>query len=228
MNHELSTKNHERPTIHASLDKGRASLESGWQPSAEERKRVLRARAEKLSQEALEEGAASGTLEAVEFLLGKERYAIEAKFVLEVFPLDRLTPLPFTPPFIAGIINLRGRIVSVVHLKNFFDLPQEGLTNLNRVIIVQSGRMEFGLLVDAILHAQIPIHDIQPPLPTFTGVRAKFTRGITRDALVVLNAEQILRDETLSRLESGERRPESSAYQDRRPESGKLTPTNPT
>jgi purine-binding chemotaxis protein CheW len=186
--------------IHASLGKARASLESGWQPSAEEKKRVLRARAEKLSQAPLEGDAASESLEVVEFLLGKERYAIESEFVVEIFPLNELTPLPCTPPFIAGIINVRGRIVSVVHLKDFFDLPQEGLTNLNRVIILQGERMEFGLLVDAILHAQISLRDIQPPLPTFTGLRAKFTRGVTKDALVVLNAEQILRDESLTNL----------------------------
>jgi purine-binding chemotaxis protein CheW len=184
--------------IHTNLEQARTSLENGWKPSPEEEKRILRARARALGRSPDEAKADSATLRIVEFLLGKERYAIECKYVREIFPLKDITPLPRTPSFIAGIVNVRGRIVSVVNLKTLFDLPQLGLTDLNRVIILQEGRMEFGLLVDAVAGVrQIALGEIQPPLPTMTGLRARFSQGVTKDSLVILKADGILRDETL-------------------------------
>jgi len=55
--------------------------------------------------------------------------------------------------------------------------------------------MEFGILVDAILSIRlIPVREIQPSLPTLTGIRAEYLRGVTSDRLVVLNVAKILSD----------------------------------
>jgi purine-binding chemotaxis protein CheW len=63
--------------------------------------------------------AASARLEVVEFLLAQERYGIATRCVREVLPLVELTPLPGVPPFVLGIANVRGQIVSVLDLKRF-------------------------------------------------------------------------------------------------------------
>jgi purine-binding chemotaxis protein CheW len=107
--------------------------------------------------------------------------------------LRELTPVPCTPPFVLGIINVRGEIVSVIDMKKFFDLPERGLTDMNKVIIVHDDKMEFGILADAILGVRsILREDIQPSLPTLTGIRAEYLQGMTKEPLVVLDTEKIL------------------------------------
>jgi len=115
--------------------------------------------------------------------------------VREVVALRELTPLPGAPPFVAGLVNVRGRIVSVVDLKAFFELPSKGLPDLNRVLVVANDSLEFGLLVDAVAGvAQLPLDTLQPALPTLTGVRAEYLRGLTPDRRVVLDGARILGD----------------------------------
>ena len=91
-----------------------------------EQERILQERAKNLAREGPADQGARKQLDVVEFLLAYERYAIESHWVREVHPLKEITPLPGTPAFVLGIINVRGRIVSVVDLKAFFDLPVRG------------------------------------------------------------------------------------------------------
>lgn len=181
--------------IHRRLEAGQAALERGWTPTGEERERILKARAAALAREPEKRPAAGENLEVVEFLLAEERYAIETRYVREVYPLKALTALPGTPPFVLGIINARGQIVSVIDIKKFFDLPAKGLTDLNKVIILRADAMELGILADQILGVRsMSRRDIQPPLPTLTGIRQEYLKGVGRDRLVVLEAARLLSD----------------------------------
>ena len=156
---------------------------------------ILRARAQALArppETAPDEGA---SLEVLEFSLALERYAVETRFVREVHPLRDLTPLPCTPPFVLGIVNVRGRILPVLDIKKFFDLPDQGLTDLHRIILVHGNDLELGLLADAIVGTRtIPVDDLQPPLPTLTGIRDEYLKGVTAECLVVLDLDRILSD----------------------------------
>lgn len=181
--------------IHRRLEHAARSLEQGLTPAPGEKQRILRDRARVLARELKPDQAVEDRLEVIEFLLAYERYAIESSWVREVYPLKEITPLPGAPAFVLGIINVRGQIVSVVDLKKFFDLPSRGLTDLNKVIIIGDGNIEFGLLADAVPGVrQVPREEIQPSLPTQTGVRADYVRGLTADRLVVLDVARILAD----------------------------------
>ncbi|HEY9073171.1 MAG TPA: chemotaxis protein CheW, partial [Desulfobaccales bacterium] len=137
-------------------------------------------------------------LEVLEFSLAYERYALETALVREVHPLKELTPLPCTPPFILGIINLRGQILAVIDLKRFFNLPEKGLSDLNKVIILRRGRLEVGLLADAVAGVRaVSAPEVQAPLPTLEGLSPDYLKGVTRDALIILDAEKILTDPRL-------------------------------
>ncbi|HVU24668.1 MAG TPA: chemotaxis protein CheW [Opitutus sp.] len=161
----------------------------------DETSRILRERAKLLAREPKQQDDPENTLEIIEFALAHESYGIEATYVLEVSPLEDLTPLPCTPAFVRGLVNLRGRILPVIDLKKFFDLPEEGITDLHRILVVRTADMEFGLLADTIGAVRdIPLDDIQPPLPTLTGIRAEYLRGVTAERLVVLDAARILAD----------------------------------
>ena len=172
---------------------------STLQKAGEEgKKQLLKARARKLARDDAKEKTAGESIEVVEFLLAYETYGIESSYVREICPLKELTPVPCTLPFVLGIINVRGQIISVIDMKIFFDLPEHGLTDLNKVIIVHDEKMEFGILADSILGVRkIRREEIQPPLPTLTGVGAEYLTGVTKEPLVILDMAKILSSKTL-------------------------------
>ena len=165
------------------------------EPSAPDVKSILRARAQALARPQARSSIDEASLEVLEFRLARERYALETRHVSEVYPLKNLTPLPSTPSFVVGIVNVRGRILPVLDLKKFFGLPEYGLTDLHRIILVSGPELEFGLLADVSVGVRtIPASSLQPPLPTLTGIGAEYLQGVTVERLIVLDMERILRD----------------------------------
>lgn len=163
--------------------------------STDDARRILHERAIALARRPVERAHDGSSLELLEFSLARERYALETRHVQEVQPLRNLTPLPGTPAFLLGIVNLRGRIVPVLDLKKFFELPEKGLTDLHRIILVRGQDMEFGILADTIVGVrEIPVAGMQASLPTLTGIRADYLLGVTEERLVVLAFERILAD----------------------------------
>jgi purine-binding chemotaxis protein CheW len=158
-------------------------------------RQILRARARALARPPERLAAADAVFELLEFRLAQERYALESRWVREVSAFKELTPLPCCPPFVLGIVNVRGRILPVLDIKRFFDLPEKGLTDLHRIILVGGNGLELGLLADAIVGVRsIPAADLQPALPTLTGVRSEYLKGVTAERLVVLDLARILAD----------------------------------
>jgi purine-binding chemotaxis protein CheW len=181
--------------IHRRLELSQAALEHRLNPDPDEKRKILKARAKLLARESDGLGTVATSMEVVEFQLASERYAIESVYIREIQPLRDLTPLPCTQPFVLGLINVRGQILSIIDIKKFFDLPEKGLTDLNKIVIVQTDRMELGILADAILGVRsVAFQDLQPSLPTLTGIRVQYLRGVTKDSLVVLDAEKLLSD----------------------------------
>ncbi len=190
-------------TVHQRLAAASAAVERMEMPNAEETRRILKTRAQALAREPAKTEAAAEYMEVVEFVLAYETYTIESRYVREVYPLDNLTPLPCAPAFVLGIVSVRGEIISVIDIKKFFELPEQGLTNLNQVIVLQSQGMIFGILADSILGVRhLSLAEIQPSLPTLTGIREKYLRGVTPERIVVLDAEKLLLDEKIIVQES--------------------------
>ena len=173
-------------------------VEGGFVPTDDDRRKILRERAGQLAREPERRDEDARMIEVIEFVLAYERYAFESSFVREIHPLKNFTPLPCTPPFVVGIMNVRGQIISIVDLKRFFDLPEKGLADLNKVIILQGENIEFGVLADSIIGAtSLNENDMQSSLPTLTGVREKYLKGLTREGTVVLKAAAILSDNNI-------------------------------
>lgn len=155
---------------------------------------VLHARAVALAQRH-EPPASVPTIELLEFRLARDRYAIETRHVSELLPLGDLTPVPCTPAFLAGVVNVRGRITAVIDLQKFFGLPSRGLVDLHHVILVREGELELGVLADAIVGARADARqDLQPALPTSAGVPAEYVMGMTADRVLVLDLARMLAD----------------------------------
>lgn len=157
--------------------------------------KILRARAKALARPREHVAVAAASLELLEFRLAQECYALETRYVREVVPLRDLTPLPCTPPFVLGIVNVRGRILPVLDIKKFFDLPEQGLTDLHHIILIRGNDLEFGLLADVIIGVRtVPTETLQPSVSTLTGIRDAYLKGVTAERLVVLDLDRILTD----------------------------------
>ncbi len=163
-------------------------------PTPEQKQQILRARAQALARKPAGNGAAGQALEVVVFLSAYETYAVESVHVHEVYPLREFTRVPHVPSFVLGLINVRGRLLVVIDIKKFFDLPEGGLSDLNKVIIVQQDGRELGLLADAVVGVRAILESqIEPSLPTLTGIRADYLKGVTTDGIVILDAEKLMR-----------------------------------
>jgi purine-binding chemotaxis protein CheW len=156
---------------------------------------TLKARAALLAVRPPQEADAASRLDCLEFLLSGESYAMELSYITQTLPLAEFTPLFCTPAFVLGITNLRGKIISIIDLRRFFELPEVGLCDLNRVIVVSLGSMEFGILADSISGViSLPLAELQPPPAALSGIREEFLRGVTTERLALLDMGKILTD----------------------------------
>ncbi len=96
------------------------------------------------------------------------------------------------------MINLRGKILSVVDLKKFFHLPEHGLGDLNRVIVLHHQTMEFGILADELLGLWTLHREAVRPGPvTIGGLGAEYLMGVTDTRQIILDARKILDDQNI-------------------------------
>jgi purine-binding chemotaxis protein CheW len=181
--------------LHERLNASEAALARRLNPDRETQRAMLRERARGLARETRADQAPLESIEVVEFILAHERYAIESQRIREIYPLREFTSIPGAPRFVLGLINVRGQILSVIDIRKFFDLPEKGLTDLNKVIILQTPYMELGIVADAIIGMRsVPVRDMAGPLPTLTGIRAEYLKGVTQEAITVLDAAKLLSD----------------------------------
>jgi purine-binding chemotaxis protein CheW len=181
--------------VRGRLAAGQAAVARRLNPDAETVRAVLKERARASARKLDDERPPVESLDVLLFELAGERYAIESRYVREVSPLREFTPVPSTPSFVLGLVNVRGQIYSTIDIRKFFDLPDRGLTDLNKVIILHSAEMDVGVLADAIVGMRaIPVGEITSSLPTLSGIRADFLKGVTRDAVAVLDTGRLLSD----------------------------------
>ena len=179
-------------------DRAPAPVEMLETTTPEEKRAILRSRAKKLAQGNEKEGTAGDYVEVLVFLLGHETYAIETAFIREVYPLEDLTPLPCTPAYIFGIMNIRGQILTVMDMKKFFALPEKGITNLNKVIVAKKDATEMGILADEIVGIRNILRSgVHPPPPAMTGIEAGYLKGATSERLIIIDIDSLLTDKKL-------------------------------
>ena len=159
---------------------------------------ILRQRAELLKISITEEKIKGAQLKVLEFKLTNESYAIDSNYITSVISLKELTPLPCTPEFILGIINLNGRILAVINIKEFLNLSEKVLTNLNRVILLKYQNIELGILADEIIgNTHIYTDKLQATIPTLKGEKNDYLEGITENRSILLNIKKILTDDII-------------------------------
>lgn len=131
------------------------------------------------------------------FFLDQEEYGLEILKVREIIGLMEITPVPRTPDFICGVINLRGKVIPVVDLRLKFAMLEVDQTNETCIIVVQAQDLEMGIVVDRVSEViDIPTSDIQPP-PAFgsKAVSIDYILGIGKTGeriKLLLNIDKVL------------------------------------
>ena len=168
------------------------------QLSPERAKDVMERRARALARPLAPPEKNEGSLEVVLFGLGRERYALETRFVREVLRLVDLTLLPGAPPPFAGVTHHRGEILVVVDLRGLLGISAEGVTDLSRVVVLGEGEGQIGLMADQVFEVnKLPAEALRPPPESVSGIGREILRGLTGDAILVLDPEALLRHRRL-------------------------------
>ena len=147
------------------------------------------------------------------FTLNDEAYALDIFHVLEILEYRSLTVVPMMPPFIRGVINLRGRAVPVIDLAIRFDRGSTTVRRRTSIIIVhiaESGLepgpggadgdgaagQDLGILVDSVNKVvALGENDIEPAPSFGSGIRADYISGMARrdgDFLILLDVRNVL------------------------------------
>jgi len=135
------------------------------------------------------------TFQLVVFRLTREWYGVEITKVKEVIKVGKITYLPSSPEHIAGIVNLRGNILSVTDLKTIFNLPYEEPTKKTRIIAIESGIFETGFLVDEVIESiEVPVSKVEPALLTLPAEGGKYIEAqcqLGSKLIALINVEKI-------------------------------------
>jgi purine-binding chemotaxis protein CheW len=190
--------------VRARLARALAATEEAARPSPGWAREVLEERARVLARVPPAPPWAGETIEVVTFALASEQYALPTRFVREVVRLADPTPLPGAPPFLAGVLNLRGDLLALVDLRPFLGTAAHEATGPARVLVLGDGRAEFGILADAAHEVRILRADeVLGPPPAAGSAGREWLRGVTREALVVLDGAALLQDGRLFIDEEG-------------------------
>jgi purine-binding chemotaxis protein CheW len=121
----------------------------------------------------------SGPSEFIAFHVGGQTYCIDIMAVREIRGWTPATPLPHSPGFVRGVINLRGTVLPVVDLAQRLGLPSKDPTARHAIIVVQHADQVVGLLVDAVSNILMLSQDSIQPTPDVASEQSRaFVKGI--------------------------------------------------
>lgn len=113
------------------------------------------------------------------FVLAEEEYGIEILSVREIIGLLPVTPVPQSPYYVKGVVNLRGQVIPVVDLRLKFDMEAIDATDETCIIVVQTGGVQLGIIVDKVSEV-LDIHgdDIVDAPTLGTEINTDYIMGI--------------------------------------------------
>ena len=114
----------------------------------------------------------------LEFILGKESYAVELLKVKEVITPPDMTPIPKAPPYVCGLINLRGLVLTVIDLRKKLGIVPDKETSQNAVIIFDLEDRLVGVVVDSIQKVLHIKNEHIKQVPDGEGQTAAYFQGI--------------------------------------------------
>ncbi|MCH8108680.1 MAG: chemotaxis protein CheW [Chloroflexi bacterium] len=140
--------------------------------------------------------AAQEEKQLVVFDLDSESYGVDIGAVREIIRMQEITRVPRTPEFVEGVINLRGKVIPVVDLRKRFGLAVGEENKDNRIVVVDIGGQDIGVVVDAVTEVlRIPASAIEPPSSVITSADSEYLLGIAKlddKMIILLELESVL------------------------------------
>lgn len=142
------------------------------------------------------------------FALSGEMYAVGILNVKEIIEYGNLTEIPMMPPFVRGVINLRGAVVPVIDLAARFGNSPSAIQRRTCIVIVEiaqeDGKQDIGIMVDAVSEVlEIPGSEIEPPPAFGAKIRADFIAGmgkVNAKFVIILDIQRVLSVDEMANL----------------------------
>ncbi len=139
------------------------------------------------------------------FVLGNEEYGIEILKVREIIGIMEITPVPQTPDYMKGVINLRGKVIPIIDLRLKFLMPEVEHTKETCIIVVGAGTEQVGIIVDSVSEVtDIKREDIEEAPNFGQEIDTRFIMGLgktKKKIIILLDIEGVLTTEELKMAE---------------------------
>lgn len=143
-------------------------------------------------------------LQLVGFRVGKEIFGVPINLVHEIVRVPEITAVPDAPECIEGVINLRGKIISIVDLRKRFGETQIEPSRKNRILVAEIDNKMVGLIVDAASEViRLPEAEIEAPPEVFDESDVKYVTGVGKlngRLVILIDLTKILQKGELRRL----------------------------
>jgi purine-binding chemotaxis protein CheW len=140
------------------------------------------------------------------FFLAGEEYGLEILKVHEIIGMLPVTRVPRTPDYIRGVINLRGKVIPIVDLRQKFGMPQQAVAQETCIIVVQVLGVSIGVVVDKVSEvASIAASEIEPPPSFGADVPTDFLLGLGKSngrIRLLLDIDRVLSTTELHRIDA--------------------------
>ncbi|MBO8164958.1 MAG: purine-binding chemotaxis protein CheW [Brevibacillus sp.] len=134
-------------------------------------------------------------VQTILFQMGNEHYGLPTMHVKEIIKPLPITRFPKSPPYVEGVIDLRGKILPIVNLRTMFGLEPLPITESSRFVDVDLNGFRTGIIVDAVSEVvHIPVSQIEPAPPIVAGVEGRYLQGVARingKLVLLLELDQI-------------------------------------
>lgn len=145
-------------------------------------------------------------LQWVTFKLQEETYGINVMQVQEVLRYTDIAPVPGSPDYVLGIINLRGNVVTVIDTRSRFGLSSADVTDNTRIVIIEAERQVIGILVDSVAEVvYLKQSEIDTAPNVGTDESAKFIQGVSNrdgELLILVDLNKLLSDDEWEEISS--------------------------
>jgi len=143
-------------------------------------------------------------LQLVGFRIGKETFGVPIGLVHEIVRVPDITAVPDAPDYVEGVINLRGKIISVIDLRKRFGETRIESSRKNRILVAEIEKKLVGLIVDAASEViRVPHEEIEAPPEVFEENEVKYVTGVGKlngRLVILIDLTKILQQGELRRI----------------------------
>lgn len=150
----------------------------------------------------------NGQIQLVTFQLGREVYGIEIMDVKEIVRVQEIRPIPNSPVYVEGLLNLRGSFIPIINLHQRFQFARTELSEedklLSGIVIIEIHGMQLGIIIDKVSRVMtIERSMIQAPPQMISGIGAEYIHGVVNEKgryLIILDIRRLFDPKELRQL----------------------------